>query len=143
MGYLIDTNVLSEMRKGTRGHPQLVAWTTQVPLREMFVPVIVLGEVRRGIEGVRRRDVTQAEALEAWLARVGESFVDRILPVTREIAERWGRLSTPDPIATADGIIAATALVHDLTLVTRNTRDVTRTGVRLIDPFQQAGRDTS
>lgn len=136
MGYLIDTNVLSEMRKGARGNPQFVAWTMRVPLREMFLPVLVLGEVRRGIEAVRRRDAAQAAALEAWLARVDESFAGRVLPVTREIAETWGRLSTPDPIAAVDGLIAATALVHGLTLVTRNTRDVARTGVGLIDPLQ-------
>ncbi len=138
MGYLIDTNVLSEMRKRARANPHVVAWTVQVLPHEMFVSVLVLGEVRRGIEAVRRRDAVQSAALEGWLAQIGEAFDGRILPVTREIAEMWGRLSTPDPIATADGLLAATALVHDLTLVTRNTRDVARTGVRLLDPFQEA-----
>lgn len=138
MGYLIDTNVLSEMRKGARGNPHLVAWAARAPQREMFLSVLVLGEVRRGIEGVRRRDAAQADALEAWLERVSESFDGHILPVTRDIAEAWGRLATPDPVAEVDGLLAATALVHDLIFVTRNTRDVARTGVRLLNPFEAA-----
>jgi len=135
MGYLIDTNVLSEMRKGTRGNPQLIAWTTRVPQREMFLSVLVIGEVRHGIESVRRRDATQASALEEWLSRVSKAFDGRILDVTRDAAEIWGRLSTPDRLAEIDGLIAATALAYNLTLVTRNTRDVARTGVKLLNPF--------
>ena len=138
MGYLIDTNVLSEMRKGTRGNPHLVAWTARALRREMFLSVLVIGEVRRGIEGVRRRDAAQEDALEAWLGRVSESFDGHILPVTRDIAEAWGRLATPAPVAEVDGVLAATAVVHDLTFVTRNTRDVARTGVRLLNPFEPA-----
>jgi len=78
MGFLIDTNVLSEMRKGTRGNPGLIAWTTRVPLREMFLSVLVLGEVRRGIEGLRGRDAIQAVALEAWLDRTYAIFANNI-----------------------------------------------------------------
>jgi hypothetical protein len=137
MGYLIDTNVLSEMRKATRSHPALIAWTTRVPQREMFLSVLVIGEIRCGIEGVRRRDAAQAAALETWLSRVSEAFDGRILPVTREIAETWGRLSTPDPVADVDGLLAATAIACNLILVTRNTRDVARTGVRLLNPFEE------
>jgi predicted nucleic acid-binding protein len=140
MGYLIDTNVLSEMRKGTRGNPQLVDWTTRAAQRDMFLSVLIVGEVRRGIEGVRRRDAAQADALEAWLGRVSDAFEGRILPVTRPIAETWGRLATPDPIAEIDGLLAATAIVHGLTLVTRNTRDVARTGVRLLNPFEPSAK---
>jgi predicted nucleic acid-binding protein len=89
----------------------------------------------RGIEALGRRDPTAAAALEQWLARVHEGFADRVLPVDRAIAERWGALHAPDPVPTVDGLLAATALVHDLTLVTRNVRDVERTGVRVRDPF--------
>jgi toxin FitB len=137
MGYLIDTNVLSEMRKGTRGNPQLIAWTARVPQREMFLSVLVIGEVRHGIESVRRRDATQAIALETWLAQVSLAFDSRILDVTRYAAEIWGRLSTPDRLPDIDGLIAATALAHNLILVTRNTRDVARTGVQLLNPFDE------
>jgi hypothetical protein len=138
MGYLIDTNVLSEMRKGMRGDPNLVSWTTRAAQREMFLSVLVIGEVRRGIEGVRRRDSAQADALEVWLSRISQAFDGRILPVTRPIAEMWGRLATPDPLPEVDGLLAATAFVHDLTLVTRNVQDVARTGVRLLNPFEPA-----
>lgn len=138
MGYLIDTNVLSEMRKGARGNPHLTAWAAHVLQRDMFLSVLVIGEVRCGIEGVRRRDTAQADALEGWLGRVSEAFDSRILPVTRHIAETWGRLSTPDPLAAVDGLLAATAIVHDLILVTRNVNDMARTGVRLLNPFEPA-----
>lgn len=84
----------------------------------------------RSIETIRRPELTSTLVLERWLARVHEGFADRVLPVDRAIAERWGALHVPDPVPTVDGLLAATALVHDLTLVTRNVRDVERTGVR-------------
>jgi toxin FitB len=136
MGYLIDTNILSEMRKGSRGNPGLIAWSTHVRQREMFLSVMVLGEVRAGIEGLRGRDAAQAASLEGWLGRVTDAFAGNILPVTAEIADRWGRLSATGPLGEVDGLISATALVHDLVVVTRNTRDFTRTDVRLLNPFQ-------
>jgi toxin FitB len=137
MGYLIDTNVLSEMRKSTRGDPGVIAWSLHVPLREMFLSVLVLGEVRRGVEALRGRDPNQANALEAWLLRTNETFAATILPVSREIADCWGRLSVPDRLPEIDGFLAATAIVHGLVLVTRNTRDFTRTGVALFNPFAE------
>jgi predicted nucleic acid-binding protein len=137
MGYLIDTNVLSEMRKGKRGNPGLIAWSTRVPRREMYISVLVLGEVRCGIEGLRGRDPAQAAILEGWFYRTNEIFAETILPVTREIADRWGRLSASGPLAEVDGFLAATALVHGHVLVTRNTRDFIRTGVPLLNPFEE------
>jgi predicted nucleic acid-binding protein len=137
MGYLIDTNVLSELRKGPRGNPGLVAWSTHVPQHEMFLSVMVIGEVRCGIEGVRGRDPAQAASLERWLGRVTDAFAGNILPVTADIADCWGRLSATGPLGEVDGLISATALVHDLIVVTRNTRDFTRTHVRLLNPFQE------
>jgi|HubBroStandDraft_6_1064221.scaffolds.fasta_scaffold888339_1 predicted nucleic acid-binding protein len=142
MGYLIDTNVLSEMRKGKRGHPRLIAWSTHVPRREMFLSVMVLGEVRCGIESVRGRDPAQAAALEEWLGRTNQTFADTILPVTREIADRWGRLSATGPLGEVDGLLAATALVHGHIVVTRNIRDFTRTGVALLNPFEDPSSKT-
>jgi predicted nucleic acid-binding protein len=138
MGYLIDTNILSEMRKGSRGHPRLVAWSTHAPQRELFLSVMVVGEVRCGIERLRGRDPAQSASLEAWLGRVCAAFAGQILPVTHEIAERWGRLSATSPLAEVDGLLAATAIVHDLIVVTRNTRDFARTGVTLVNPFEEA-----
>lgn len=134
MTWLVDTNVLSELRKGDRAHPGVRAWFTGARDEDLHTSVLVLGEIRRGIESLRRRDVPSALALEQWLARLTTSFGDRVLVVDVRIADRWGALGAPDPIPTVDGLLAATALVHDLTLVTRNVRDVATTGVRVLDP---------
>jgi predicted nucleic acid-binding protein len=136
VSWLVDTNVLSELRKKERADANVRAWFAAALEPEIFTSVLAVGEIRRGIELIRRRDPTSALALDQWLHRLVEHFQERILPVDREVAERWGRLCVPDPVPTVDGLLAATALVHDLTLVTRNTKDVVRTGVRYLDPFQ-------
>ncbi len=135
MSWLLDTNVLSELRKGERGVPAVRHWFEAHPDDEHFISVLVLGEVRCGIESKRRRDPKAAAVLDAWLARIEMEFATRILPVDAAVADRWGRLNVPDPIAAVDGLLAATALVHDLVLVTRNVADVARTGVRVLNPF--------
>jgi predicted nucleic acid-binding protein len=137
MGFLIDTNVLSEMRKQARANVNVARWATRNHESELFLSVLVVGEIRRGVEGIRARDPVQATSLDAWLATVVASFGPRILPVTIEIADAWGRLSVPDRLPGVDGLLAATAIVHDLILVTRNTRDVARTGVKLLNPFDE------
>ena len=134
MSWLVDTNVLSELRKGVRANPEIRAWFADAQEDELFTSVLVLGEIRRVIESIRHRDVPSALALEQWLQRLANDFADRVLPVDARVADRWGSLNVPDPIPTVDGLLAATALVHDLVLVTRNVRDVERTGVRLWDP---------
>lgn len=136
MSWLLDSNVLAELRKGPRANPSVMAWFASTDEAELFTSVLVLGEARRGVESIRRRDRVAAQALEQWLLRLRETFADRVLPVDDIIAERWGALNVPDPVPAVDGLLAATALVHDLTLVTRNVRDVERTGVRLYDPFE-------
>jgi predicted nucleic acid-binding protein len=133
--YLVDTDVLSEVRKGPRGHPGVRRWFADAPDASLHLSVVTVGELRRVIELRRRTDRIAATALEQWLARVLDAQGDRILPVDRAVAERWGQLGIPDRLPVADGLIAATALVHDLTLVTRNVRDMARTGVRILDPF--------
>ena len=135
MSWLLDSNVLAELRKGPRAYPPVMAWFAATHEAELFTSVLVLGEARRGVESIRRRDRVAAQALEQWLLRLRETFADRVLPVDDDIAERWGALNVPDPVPAVDGLLAATALVHDLTLVTRNVRDVERTGVRLYNPF--------
>jgi predicted nucleic acid-binding protein len=134
MAWLVDTNVLSELRKRERAHPGIRDWFAQARDDDLFTSVLVLGEIRRGIESIRRRDVPSALALEQWLARLAGSFGDRILPVDAIVADRWGALNVPDPVPMVDGLLAATAIVHDLVLVTRNVADVRSTGVRLLDP---------
>lgn len=96
----------------------------------------MIGEVRRGIENRRQRDPAAASALDHWLARVVETYRDRILPVDARVADLWGRLGSPDPIPVVNGLLAATAIVHELTLVTRNITDVERTGARIVNPFE-------
>ena len=135
MKYLLDTNVLSELRKGTRSHPLVRQWFEAADDEAIFTSVLVLGELRRGIESIRRRDAVAAVALEQWLARLVDQFAERILVVDAATANRWGTLCVPDPIPTVDGLLAATALEHGMTLVTRNTRDVERTGVAALNPF--------
>jgi predicted nucleic acid-binding protein len=135
VGYLIDTNVLSELRKGQRCHGGVAAWFASVKDGEIFLSVLVIGEIRRGIELIRRRDPPQAVSLEAWLRSVETRYGARILLISRDVAEAWGRLSVPDRPPVVDALLAATALVHGHTLVTRNTRDVARTGAALLNPF--------
>lgn len=137
MEYLIDTNVASELRKAGAAHPHFIKWSTRVDQSAMFLSVLVVGEIRRGIENVRRKDPAQARALDAWCSGIVAAFNGRIVPITQEIAETWGRLSAPDKLPVVDGLLAATAIVHNLTLVTRNTRDVARTGVKLLNPFDE------
>lgn len=135
MSYLLDTNVISELRKGERADPGVVAWFTDLDEEEIFLSVMTIGEIRRGIEGIRRRDLDSAAALDGWLARLTETHGERILAVDRAIAGEWGRLNVPDPLPVVDGLLAATAKVLGLTLATRNVGDVKSTGVDLVNPF--------
>jgi predicted nucleic acid-binding protein len=134
VSWLLDTNIVSELRKGEQAHAGLKAWFADAEEESLYTSVLVVGELRRGIESLRRRDVPSALALEHWLAGITGGFEDRILAVDQAVADRWGRLNVPDPVPTVDGLLAATAMVHGLTLVTRNTKDVARTGVALLDP---------
>jgi predicted nucleic acid-binding protein len=134
LSYLLDTNVISELRKGERADPSVAAWFAGLSDEEIFLSVLTIGEVRRGVESVRRRDPDSAASLDSWLARLGEAHGDRILPVDRGIAEEWGRMNVPDSLPVVDGLLAATARVLGLTLVTRNVADVQGTGVTLLDP---------
>jgi toxin FitB len=138
MSLLIDTNVISELRKGERCDPQVSAWFSAVPDDSIYLSVLVIGEIRRGIERIRLRDLDSARALERWLARVIRDNGDRIIDVDRDVAEEWGRLNAPDPLPAIDGLLAATAIVHGFTLVTRNTKDVERTGVTVVNPFEES-----
>lgn len=135
MNYLIDTNVISELRKGDRADHNVVAWFSGLANDEVFLSVLTLGEIRRGIESIRRRDPKSAAALESWLGRVSDQHQDRVLTVDRSIAEEWGRMNVPDTLPVVDGLLAATAKVFGLTLATRNTIDVQRTGVNCVNPF--------
>jgi predicted nucleic acid-binding protein len=132
---LLDTNVISELRKGERANAAVSAWFEGLADEEIFISVLTIGEIRRGIESIRRRDLDSAAALDGWLARVVEAHRDRIIGIDRAIAEEWARLNVPDPLPVVDGLLAATAKVADLTLATRNVADVEGTGVAIFNPF--------
>jgi len=135
LSYLLDTNVISELRKGERADTNVRAWFDGLDDEEIYLSVLTIGEIRRGVESVRRRDPDSAAALDSWLARLDEAHGDRILPVDRAMAEEWGRMNVPNPLSAVDGLLAATAKVAGLTFVTRNVADVKSSGVALLDPF--------
>jgi toxin FitB len=137
-GFLIDTNVLSELRKGARANANVRRWFDSLDENDIYLSVLVTGEIRRGIENIRRRDSRAAAALDAWLDKVVRAHADRVLSVNAAVADEWGRLDARGTLPVVDGLLAATARVHDLTLATRNLKDVARTGVALLDPFALA-----
>ena len=135
MDYLLDTNILSELRKGYKATLSVKSWFDAIPAERMFVSVMAVGEIRRGIALTRRSDLPAAIHLERWLDQLVESAGPRMLPVTLEIADLWGGLCPTQRLPAVDGLMAATAIVHDLTIATRNTRDFERSGARMINPF--------
>lgn len=135
MNFLVDTTVISELRR-PRPDRGLMEWWEQVSASRLYLSVLTVGELHRGIERVRGRgDGRRADALAGWLARVVRQFAERIVPVTAEVAAEWGRQDHNQPISVVDGLIAATAKVHELTVVSRNGRDMERTGARVHNPF--------
>jgi predicted nucleic acid-binding protein len=136
MAFLLDTNVVSELRKKRRNDPKVQAWLSSVSSDDLFTSVIVIGEIRRGIEKVRPADPVFASQLELWLRTFQSDYQDRIISITEEIAEFWGTLCPTDPLPEPDGLIAATALHHRMTLVTRNVEHVHRSGVQLLNPWE-------
>jgi toxin FitB len=136
VSWLIDTNIISEVRKGSRCDPRVAAWYAGVDAAELYLSALVLGEIRKGVELVRPREPDRAAALEAWLAAVDAAFAGRILPVDREIADLWGRLSALRTIPVVDALLGATAAVYRLTLVTRNHRHLVGLGVDVLNPFE-------
>jgi toxin FitB len=135
--YLVDTNVISEARKGPKANPGVQAfWQGSAPA-DLYITVQTIGEIRRGLENIRQRgDSAQAKQLESWLDRVVTEYADRILGFDIDCAQVWGRLMSPNPQHPIDKQIAAIALIHDLTVVTRNVEDFKGMGVRLNNPFK-------
>ncbi|MEX0852189.1 MAG: type II toxin-antitoxin system VapC family toxin [Bauldia sp.] len=134
-GYLLDTNVISEVARG-KPDERVAAFMRTIRDEHSFLSVLTIGELRRGAEMRRVVDRRHAEKLDLWIDSVEESFTTRILPVDLPTARLWGELSAKRPRAAVDTLIAATAIVHNLTLVTRNTRDVADTGVALVNPWR-------
>lgn len=135
MSYLLDSNIVSELRKRERADAGVRQWLAGVDDAELFLSVLTVGELRRGIESIHRRDRARALALNRWFHALVTEYEERILLVDQKVAEEWGRMNAVATLPAIDSLLAATAHVHGLTLVTRNTKDVTRTGVPYLNPF--------
>lgn len=135
MSFLLDTNVLSELRKGERADSNVAAWARGIPDDQLFLSVITIGEIRRGVVRLEPRDPQQAAVFQRWLILLCDEYADRILGIDSRIAEVWGEISAVRARPVADTLIAATALVHGMTVVTRNAADFAGTGVAVTDPF--------
>lgn len=136
--FILDTNVISELRKAGDGKAdsQVMRWLSSVNSRQLYLSVITLLELERGILRVERRDTIQGQMLRRWLdGNVLPVFADRILPVDVAVVRQCSRLHVPDPRPESDTLIAATALVHGMTVVTRNVADFEPTGVAIINPW--------
>ncbi|HLG86348.1 MAG TPA: type II toxin-antitoxin system VapC family toxin [Alphaproteobacteria bacterium] len=134
-GYLLDTNVISETRKA-RADSGVIAFLSAAEAAGLFLSVLTLGELRKGVAAKRRTDPGAADQLGAWVDGIEATFADRVLPIDAATARRWGELSANRTLPVIDTLIAAAAISHGLTLVTRNTRDVESTGVPLVDPWR-------
>ncbi len=135
--YLVDTNVISEAR---RGSPEATAWLRTVDPRSVHLSVITLGEIMRGVALKRKSDPAAASHLENWLRKLRHDHADRILGITDRVAVAWGEIAALRPRGEADGLIAATAFVHDLAIVTRNVGDFADIDVKVIDPWNANAR---
>ncbi|CAG9269942.1 type II toxin-antitoxin system VapC family toxin [Paraburkholderia unamae] len=137
--YLVDTNVISEVRKRERANKGVRSFFREIARNdsELYLSVVTIAELRRGVELIRHRgDTEQAAILETWLGAILREYGHCVLPVDEEVSQVWGRLRVPHPEHALDKLIAATALIHDLTVVTRNVDDFSGTGVRLLNPFE-------
>ena len=136
--FLLDTNVVSELRKGGRADARVRTWAASVSPAALYLSVISVLELELGVLLVERRDRAQGARLRAWFEEhVLPAFEERILPIDTEVARRCAGLHVPDPHSDRDALIAATALVHGMTVVTRNAGDFQRTGVALLNPWQE------
>jgi predicted nucleic acid-binding protein len=136
VNYLLDTNIISEVRKGAKCDAKVAAWYDLIDDADIYLSVLVLGEIRKGVERARPSNPARARALEKWLATLAESFADRILPIDQAVADEWGRVGAKRPVSTVDALLAATAKVHGMTLATRNVSDVADLGAAFVNPFE-------
>jgi toxin FitB len=136
VNYLIDTNIISEVRKRKRCDPHVAAWYASIADEELFLSTLVLGEIRKGVELARSRDPDKAAALERWLRQVAATFEGRVLGIDNAVSDQWGRMNAIRSIPVIDGLMAATAVTNGLTLVTRNDRDIAGVGATVLNPFR-------
>ena len=134
MRYLLDTNVVSELVR-PRADQQVVAWLRGLRTHQIYLSVLTIGEIRTSVQRLVPRDAARAAALETWVHGLEETYGDRILPVTLEIAQRWPAVHAARPLPVVDSLLAATALAHGLTVATRNTKDFADCGAPVVNPF--------
>lgn len=137
MRYLVDTNLLSELRRGSRADPGVIRWVKGTPTIQWKVSVITDYELEVGVLGLERRDQRQAASLRRWLIELREGYESRLLPITPEIAKICAAIQVPDRRQLSDALIAATALHHGLTVVTRNEKDFEIPGLAVVNPFER------
>ena len=135
MSWLLDTNILSELRKGGRADEKVRCWADRVRGDPQWISVLSLGEIRKGIERIRRTDPAQAGHLDDWLINLSVEYADVILPVCGRVADAWGRLQVERSLPVVDSLLAATASVHRLRIATRNVEDFAGLGIKIINPF--------
>ncbi|RXH03266.1 type II toxin-antitoxin system VapC family toxin [Bradyrhizobium zhanjiangense] len=137
--FLLDTNVISELRRPGKAHRDVAAWASSIPAASFFISVISILEIELGARLIERKDTTQGAILRAWIDNhILARFEDRILAIDTAVAQRCAQLHVPNPRAERDALIAATAFVHGLTIVTRNVGDFEPTGVPLLNPWGDA-----
>lgn len=137
MKYLLDTNIISEIRKKEKANPNVMAWAVATDREATCTSVIVIAEIRKGIELLRRYDQKQADMFDRWYARIRADLAERVLPISERVAEAWAIMNVPNPLPLMDGLLAATAKVHGLTIVTRNVSHFERAGVAVFNPFEK------
>lgn len=135
MPYLLDTNILSELRKGVRCTPNVLKWARASAQERHYISVLSLGEIRKGIEILRRKSPKQCPAFEKWLRALQTDYATDILPVTDTISDQWGCMMAKQTLPVIDGLLAATAHTHRLIVATRNVDDFKSTGVKVVNPF--------
>jgi toxin FitB len=136
VAWLLDTNVLSELRKGSRASAKVRNWAA-ITLRDRhYISVLSLGEIRKGIELLRKKSPDKCPEFERWLARLHTDYAEDIIPISEEVAEHWGRLTAIRTFPVMDGLIAATALAHGLAIATRNVTDFKSSGAETFNPFE-------
>ncbi len=146
MSFLIDTNIISEVRKGDRCNPHVSTWYASIADDDLFLSTLVLGEIRKGLELARPRDPDKTAALERWLRQVEAAFDGRVLGIDNAVSDQWGRMSAVRPIRVIDGLLAATAVTNGLTLVTASDRDIVGLGAIVLnhsEPEKTANRDSA
>jgi len=135
MTLLLDTSVVSELRK-RQPDRNVLAWYATVRSADLFLSVLTIGEIRLGIERLRRKDPAQAYTIEQWLRGLHAGYRDHLINVDAAVAEEWGRMNALDPLPVIDGLLAASAKIRGWTLVTRNVNDLRSSGVSLLNPFE-------